>query len=74
MAAGTTNLVLLLASERDFNSLSKMASEEASGSGTAPIVAAMNLDPKTLDTIIAGVFGKIQEAQRGSSGGGETAV
>ena len=54
------------------SSWSKMASEEASGSGTAPIVAAMNLDPKTLDAIIAGVFGKIQEAQRGSSVGGET--
>ncbi len=49
-----------------------MASEEASGSGTAPIVAAMNLDPKTVDAIIAGVFGNIQEAQRESSVGDET--
>ncbi len=48
-----------------------MASGEASGSGAAPVVAAINLDDRTMEAIIAGVFGKIQEAQRSGGGGGE---
>ncbi len=48
-----------------------MASGEASGSGAAPVVAAINLDDRTMEAIIAGVVGKIQEAQRSGGGGGE---
>ena len=49
-----------------------MASEEATGSGAAPVVAAVNLDERTMAAIVSGVFSKIQEAQRNGSGGGET--
>jgi len=48
-----------------------MSSEEASGSGATPVVAAVNLDERTMAAIISGVVSKLQETRRDGSGGGE---